>query len=247
MSAGTRANEHDVAAWFAEISHQLHAEPAEEPTLERILEQALKVVPGDWAGITLRKRRGRWESVAASSPLIAECQELQATLGDGPGVSGDPEQIALLCRNTLTDPRIPVWGPLAAAKGIRSVLSLRLVLPRPDGDPRLLGAINLYSSRIGAFTRDDLDRGLVFATHASRALATAREVEGLETAISSRHVIGIAQGILMQRYGLDQSKSFEALRRYANASNLKLRDVAQIVIDTRGLDQHPPVPTQRRP
>ncbi|MFC6152212.1 GAF and ANTAR domain-containing protein [Nocardioides yefusunii] len=235
-----------MAAWFAQISQELHAQPAEEPTLERILEQALNVVHGDWAGIALRRRRGRWESVAASAPVVTECDEIQAKLGDGPALAGEPDQVGLLCRNTLTDPRMPVWGPLAASKGVRSVLNLRLVLPRPDGDPRLLGAINIYDSRISAFTRDDLDRGLVFATHATRALATARELEGLEAAISSRHVIGIAQGILMQRYCLDQVNAFEALRRYASASNMKLRDVARTVIDNGALET-PHVPAHREP
>lgn len=51
----------------------------------------------------------------------------------------------------------------------------------------------------------------------------------------SRHVIGIAQGILMQRYGMGEGTAFEVLRRYSNQDNVKLRDLAQRVIAERAL------------
>jgi AmiR/NasT family two-component response regulator len=51
-------------------------------------------------------------------------------------------------------------------------------------------------------------------------------VEGLRTAMRSRHLIGIAQGMLMERHGLSQDAAFEVLRRYSQIHNVKLRDVA---------------------
>jgi AmiR/NasT family two-component response regulator len=37
----------------------------------------------------------------------------------------------------------------------------------------------------------------------------------------------------MERYSLDQERAFEVLRRYSQDTNVKLRDVAQLVVDTR--------------
>ena len=55
----------------------------------------------------------------------------------------------------------------------------------------------------------------------------------LRAAVDSRHVIGMAQGIAMERFGIDQQQSFDLLRRLSSTSNVKLRDVAVQVVETR--------------
>ena len=62
-----------------------------------------------------------------------------------------------------------------------------------------------------------------------------RRASTLQTAISSRHVIGMAQGIAMERYGIDQHQSFELLRRLSSTTNVKLRDVATQIVETRAI------------
>ena len=47
--------------------------------------------------------------------------------------------------------------------------------------------------------------------------------------------IGQAQGILMERHGLDGDRAFEVLRRYSQDHNIKLRDVATHLSETRQL------------
>jgi AmiR/NasT family two-component response regulator len=39
----------------------------------------------------------------------------------------------------------------------------------------------------------------------------------------------------MERYGLDADHAFEVLRRYSQNGNVKLRNVAQMVVDSREL------------
>ena len=52
--------------------------------------------------------------------------------------------------------------------------------------------------------------------------------------LSTRDRIGQAKGIIMERYGVDDLKAFEMLRRLSQDSNTRLIDIAQRVIDTRG-------------
>ena len=99
----------------------------------------------------------------------------------------------------------------------------------------VLGALNLYAGTDGAFTRDDLDVAEVYATHATNALTAARMSSGLRTALHTRHMIGVAQGILMQLYELSMEQSFELLRRYSSHSNTKLGEVAEYVVTHRAL------------
>ena len=74
--------------------------------------------------------------------------------------------------------------------------------------------------------------------HATNALNSARLVSGLQTAVHSRHLIGVAQGILMSTYDLTMDQSFELLRRYSSQTNTKIRDVAQHVVDSGSLPRN---------
>ena len=99
----------------------------------------------------------------------------------------------------------------------------------------MLGALNLYAGSAGAFTRDDIDIAEIYVTHATNALTAARISSGLRTALHSRHMIGVAQGILMHSYDLSLDQSFELLRRYSSHTNTKLAEVAEYVVQHRGL------------
>ena len=65
--------------------------------------------------------------------------------------------------------------------------------------------------------------------------SSVRLVSGLQSAVESRHVIGMAQGVLAVKYGISYEAAFEVLHRYSNDFNTKLRDVATRVVETRDL------------
>jgi AmiR/NasT family two-component response regulator len=54
----------------------------------------------------------------------------------------------------------------------------------------------------------------------------------LHAALATREVIGQAQGILMERERISSSEAFDVLRRASQHLNVKLRDVAQDLVDT---------------
>lgn len=60
--------------------------------------------------------------------------------------------------------------------------------------------------------------------------AARQEADNLRVALDSRHTIGLAQGLLMARYGLTTSQSFALLRRYSQDGNVKLRRLADDVV-----------------
>ena len=60
----------DEAAFFARLSTDLLQLHEEEPTLQRVVDRAVQVVgPCEWCGISLRKRRKKVETAAASSEV----------------------------------------------------------------------------------------------------------------------------------------------------------------------------------
>ena len=219
------------AAFFAQVSQDLMREHEEEPTLQRVADRALSVVAGaDHCGISLRRRRGRVETAAATSETARHCDQLQYDLGDGPCLEAVWKESSYLICDTAASERWPAWGRKVADAGVGSVLSIRLA-----NEAETLGALNLYAASTDGFAPDDVDVAVVYAAHATNAMKAAQLISGLSTAVESRHLIGVAQGILMHRFELSMEDAFEVLRRYSSHTNVKLREVAALVVDTRSL------------
>jgi AmiR/NasT family two-component response regulator len=56
----------------------------------------------------------------------------------------------------------------------------------------------------------------------------------MQVALSTRDRIGQAKGIIMERYGVDDVRAFDMMRRLSQESQMKLAEVAQRIIETRG-------------
>jgi hypothetical protein len=98
-----------------------------------------------------------------------------------------------------------------------------------------VGALNLFDPAVDSFGGRDNAIAQVYADHAAVAVANARSESTLWQAIEARKLIGQAQGILMERFDLSDDQAFAVLRRYSQDNNVKLRDVAQRLIQTRKL------------
>jgi len=92
------------------------------------------------------------------------------------------------------------------------------------------GALNLYGAAPGAFTDDSITTGEILAQHAAVALAGTTAEQHFAAALASRDVIGQAKGILMHRDNLTGLQAFAALARASQETNVKLVDVARILV-----------------
>lgn len=140
-----------------------------------------------------------------------------------------------MSQDLSTDERWPRWGPKVVELGVASALAAELT----SSDGHRLGSINMYWRRARMVTSDDVAFANIFARHAAVALSASMEVANLHIALDSRKRIGQAQGIVMERFGLDEDHAFDVLRRYSQDNNVKLRELAEWVISTRELPEHP--------
>jgi len=217
-----------VPDFFSEVALDLHEQPTTEKTVERITEHARTAAGCDDAGIMLVHSRTRIETAASTSPRVSRSHELQLELDEGPCLDALDSGGSFLCTDVQTDERWPAWGPAAAQLGIHSALSVLL-----ETRERRYGSLNLYADRPDAFDGNDLATAMIFARHASVALANAHQEQGLLTAIDARKVIGQAQGILMERFDIEPDRAFDVLRRYSQNHNQKLHAVATWVVENR--------------
>lgn len=218
------------SVFFAEMALNLHAEPTTERTVDRIVEYAKIATNCDESGIMLVHARNRIETAAATSKRVGESHNLQILHDQGPCLDAIEQTGSFLANNTATDARWPKWGPAVAELGLLSALSVGL-----ETKDRRYGSLNLYADQVYAFGADDLAVAEIFARHASVALAAAHNEAGLQLAVDARKLIGQAQGILMERFDIDPDRAFDVLRRFSQAHNIKLKEVALQVVQGRQL------------
>jgi GAF domain-containing protein len=233
---GVFRQDEQIADVFARLAVELHRESGVEETIDAVLQFALLAVGCTHAGVVLARRAGRLEPAASTAPVVGQIDQLQLDYGEGPALTSvaDRNDVGLLVKDLALDERWPVWGPEAAALGLRSALALRLHTGGPT-----LGVLELFHPVPDAFGADEDAVAHILARHASVAVATARQEASLWQAVDARKLIGQAQGILMERFDLDADQAFAVLRRYSQDYNVKLRDVADGLISTRNLPCRP--------
>ncbi len=206
---------------LAEAARSVAGNVEVQDALQSVVELAVNSCGCVGASVTLVRADGGVETTASSADLIEQADDLQYSLAEGPCLRAAEQGGAYLIVDAGTDPRWPRWGPAVAGLGLHSVLSIHLFTDR-----RVLGALNLYYESKDDFSDDEVEVARVVAAHASVALARLRSERDLWRAIDSRHLIGQAQGMLMERFKLSPEKSFSVLRRYSQQHNIKLSEVA---------------------
>jgi GAF domain-containing protein len=206
-------------------------------TLQAVSEYARTTLDADEAGVMYLRSGGRIETPFGTSSVVEDAHQLQARFGEGPCLDAVDGQATYLTDDTEQDPRWPRWGPAAADLGVRSAVGIRLATAS-----RGYGSLNVYAQRLGAFTDEHAALAQVLAAHVTAAIAMAERVEGLTTALDSRTVIGQAQGILMQTFGIDADAAFSVLRRISQHENVRLNALAEAIATQRNADARPPSP-----
>ncbi|WP_347110140.1 GAF and ANTAR domain-containing protein [Paenarthrobacter sp. S56] len=183
-----------------------------------------------FCGITVLRRK-RAATAASSDDRARLMDELQNT-NEGPCLTAMDELTPVLVPDLLREDRWPEYVEAAANQGLRSILSVPLLV---EGDTR--AALNLYSERPNAFTEGDVERAEVFASHAAKSLRLALKIaqlsdarNDLQAAMQSRTIIDLAVGAIMAQNHCSQEEAFTILRTASSNRNIKLRHLAQSII-----------------
>jgi GAF domain-containing protein len=202
-------------------------------TLSSVVNLSVATIDGcDYAGVFLLEH-DVVTTPAYTDPIVVEVDVLQHESKEGPCLDAIAHRMAFYAEDLTTEVRWPIFSQRAAAAGIRSVLALPLSL---DGQ---LGAVNLYAHLPIAFGVVARAKAAILASLAGLALTVAqshddeeRRILNFQAALTSREIIGEALGILMERERISADQAFDVLRRASQHLNIKLREVAQNLVDT---------------
>ncbi|GAB2473757.1 ANTAR domain-containing protein [Jatrophihabitans fulvus] len=213
---------------LGQLARALHVTSDElQPTLDAIVQAAVRTVPGtDDAGLIV-VRRGVLEPVATTGPKPSVLDELQLKVGEGPCYDAASLQEVVVVADLHRDGRWPTLQQAAAELGVVSMVCL----PLRVGE-RTTGALSLYSAREAVFDDVELEFVKLFATMAALALAEAQRAAQLRTAMTSRDVLGQAKGILMERLRIGADEAFRRLSEASQITNTKVATVADHLVQT---------------
>ena len=218
---------------FTEVARTLFLAGRVEDILARVVDLSVVTIEAcELAGAFLFEG-DEVTSKACTDPIVAEVDALQLDAGEGPCLDAVALKLPSYASELVTDTRWPNFGPAAASRGMRSLLAI------PMTANGISGAINLYARYPQAFGVMDRARGLLLASIAGFACSTARfheeeerRAENLHAALVTRELIGQAQGILIERERITGDQAFHILRQASQHLNVKLREVAQDLVDT---------------
>jgi GAF domain-containing protein len=185
------------------------------------------------AGVTLI-REGEQYTAAHTDAIVERADALQYELAEGPCITAWRQNTIVRVDDTATDQRWPRWSPSAATMGLKSVLSAPLQV-----SSQAMGAIKVYSDHPAAYDAADesilqmlSDQAAIVLSNVQGYFEAQQLGEQLKEALVSRDTIGQAKGILMEREGLGDEAAFAMLRLASQTKNIKLRDIAQAIVET---------------
>jgi transcriptional regulator with GAF, ATPase, and Fis domain len=203
--------------------------------LSLLADRCVEVLDVSAAGVMLVAPEGELRVVASSSETmrVLELFEIQADEGPCPDCYRTGKAVLLDQDLAAAGGRWPRFAPEAAAAGFRSAHALPMHLRGS-----VIGALNLFGTRAGALTADDVTAGQALADVATIAILQQRVasesrvlIDQLNVALTSRVVIEQAKGVLAERGGLSMESAFDSMRKYARDRNSRLSDIARNVID----------------
>ena len=233
----------ELLAIFGRTNGYLLTEQAAHDAVDGLAEIARDIIgAAEGAGVSLIDTDGTRVSVGATDPRVLEADDQQYELGQGPCMSawlvGKPVYIA----DTHTDQRWQKWTTAAAPLGVRSCLSVPL-LDKPTG----LGAMKVYSNTIDAFSDEDRRLLINLARSAATLLGhiqasdTPQRISNdVKASLAERDTIGVARGILMERFDVDRQAAMNHLIDLATDANTTIGFMAAMISERQ--DDTEPTP-----
>lgn len=223
-----------LADRLSQLARSLEQQPDAAETLDAVVHAAVDTVPGaQHASISAIRKRRVVETRASTGELPRAVDQAQYDTGQGPCLDTLYEQDTVRLPDLVAEQRWPDFTKRAIELGVGSMLAVQLFV---EGDD--LGALNLHSEHQAAFDEEAEHVALLFASHAAVAMSAAQQKQQLRRAVTTRQLIGQAQGILIERFKISDEQAFGLLVRASQDTNRKLVEIAADLVRSGELPRH---------
>jgi GAF domain-containing protein len=202
-----------------------------EAALEQVVASADALFGVDGTALMLVDRDQVLRNLAASDRRAALLEDLQAELGEGPGIDAFDDKRPVWSDDLGREDRWPRFSE-AARRRLLAVLAS----PVPYSD-QAVGVLAVFAADPHPWTEAEREAIVAYTElvavvilNAMEARERGRLAAQLQGALESRVVIEQAKGVLVGRHGLTTRQAFERLRRQARDQRRPLSEVARSVV-----------------
>jgi hypothetical protein len=203
------------------------------PELVWLCDTAVSMTGMSSCGVTMTTLGGQSVTAYASDAQARAVEDLQHTLGEGPGLSAADSGAAVLVPD-LRNPRdrsLERWPTFAAessSTGIRAAFAFPLLLGTSS-----VGALSLYRREAGGLPPDGLTRGWVTADAVALSLADPGEPANQEHALSDPMRVHQAAGMVTVQLDLPIDQALVRMRATAFAEGQTVDQLAEDIVSRR--------------
>jgi hypothetical protein len=223
----------DLAARSAELLRI--ASTSEGRALDRLAVLAAGQVPGAAGAAAAAWRDGSLAVAAASHPDLAKLTEAERVAGCGPMTAALAQAGPVYCPDTAADERWPDYAAIALRCGVRCVVS---IAHRADGTAVTLV---LAAARPRALDPEQLPLAELLVALGAAMFGNAAEYRDsqrvalqLADGARARELVDQAKGMLMHALGCTADEALQRLRQVSQQRNIKVTDMAAMIIDSSG-------------
>ncbi|GAB0105942.1 GAF and ANTAR domain-containing protein [Nocardia sp. JMUB6875] len=219
---------------MARFARLLPIEYESDEALDELVTAATEVLGVTGAGVVmLTDGRLRLAKTAGDHVTAAElCQEQRQ---EGPCVDAQRSgQVVAIGDITRCAARWPQYTAVARQHRVVAVAGIPMRLRN-----NMIGAVDLYENRSRSWAEPDLEVAQLLADTAAGYVVNADKRQRqqaltgqLRQALESRVVIEQAKGVVSNANGITPDEAFALIRRYARTHQLRLRAVAQAIVET---------------
>jgi hypothetical protein len=175
---------------------------------------------------------------AASHPDLPELISAQLSSGRGPVLEALAGGGPVSCPDTLAEDRWPEYAEAGLRCGVRCSVTLAY-LSGPDAV-----TLSLFGARPHALESGQLALAELLTAVGGALMGNAAEYGDaqraalqLSAAAESRALVDQAKGMLMQALGCSAEDALARMRQISQEQNLRVTDIAQRIIDSRGASE----------
>jgi len=205
-------------------------------TSDLYLEDILKLIVSLTAGVMKAKICALWLLDESSQTLkIRATQALsqeylkERTLNTGEGIVGlvSKGKKAITIADVSKDKRYKE-KKLAKKENLVSMLSVPMWVKE-----RIIGVINVYTTKMYEFTESDIDLLSAVANQAAVAIENTElmvKTKIIQEELETRKKVEKAKGILMRRQDLSENAAYELIRKTSMNKRLSMKEIAEAII-----------------
>jgi len=205
----------------------------EPPSLTTLCFRTLELIPATGASIVLMSRGHDQGLAGASGSSALAGQNLEFTLGQGPGIDAYADGKAVLVEDLISgDGLWPLFSASAVELGVRSICALPLQV-----GPICLGVLSFYGEKPGVVGIDHLDDAQLVAdliTHLVIGLQSETASESIAFALEDsdyRAVVHQATGMISAQLDCGIDEALLRLRGHAFAAERPIDEIAEGVVE----------------